>query len=343
MRTPLSLATIRGVMRLLRRMACGLVAAVAWTDLPAEDRGATAVAGRSAAARPVFPDDVRMERDVDYLGPARKEKADLYFPAGVPSGSRVPAVIIIHGGGFNGGHKDQRREIDIGSTLARHGYLGMSIDYKLWTAAATSPTWPQSLYDAKNAVRWLRRHADRLGVDADRIGVIGGSAGGLLAAMLAVTGPEDGFEPPDDGEPAVSTAVRCAVDLYGPADLMAYHDMRMFLASREEDPESYRKASPVTHCSSEDAPVLILHGTADKVVPIAQSEGFAQALSAAGVEHELIVIPEAPHTFDLSYRGFDVQTPVLEFLARHLDANPDEKRPTRKDGGSGLEGTSGGR
>lgn len=264
----------------------------------------------------VFPDDVRVERDVAYLPADRRQKADLYFPRDVPPGGRLPAVIIIHGGGFNDGDKDRRREINIGSHLARNGYAGMSIDYQLWSNGVQKPTWPRNLQDAKTAVRWLRQNADRLGIDPERIGVIGGSAGGNLAAMLAVTGPQDGLEPPDgDGTP---TSVRCAVDLYGVADLMNYHDMKMFLKTRAEDPESYRRASPINYCDRGDAPVLLIHGTGDEVVNVSQSRTFAAALAREGSEHELIEIPDAPHTFDLDYEPFDVKAAVFRFLDRHL-------------------------
>lgn len=264
----------------------------------------------------MFPEDIRVERDVAYLPPDRKQKADLYFPREMPAGRKLPAVVIIHGGGFNSGDKDQRREISIGANLARRGYVGMSIDYKLWNKYAKEPTWRQSLHDAKTAVRWLRKNADQFGIDPDRIGAIGCSAGGNLVSMLAVTGPADGLEPP--GGTAVPTTVTCAVDFYGPVDLLNYHDMKMFLKTREEDPECYKQASPVNYCTRGDAPILLVHGTGDETVHVSQSETFAKALEAGGVEHELIVIQDAPHTFDLDYDAFDVKTPVFTFLDKHL-------------------------
>jgi acetyl esterase/lipase len=266
----------------------------------------------------VFPEDVHVERNVAYLAANRPQKADLYFPLERPGG-RMPAVIIIHGGGFNDGDKDRRREINIGSHLARRGYVGMSIDYLLWSKGITIPTWPRNLHDAKQAVRWLRHNADRLGIDPDRIGVIGGSAGGNLAAMLALTDPDDGLEPPDDD--ATSTRVRCAVDLYGAVDLLNYHDMKMFLATRLEAPDAYRQASPISYASPGDAPVLIVHGTGDTVVDVSQSRTLAAILEAHGVEHEYVEIPDAPHTFDLDYAAFDVATVVFRFLDRHLKAD----------------------
>jgi acetyl esterase/lipase len=265
-----------------------------------------------------FPDDVRVERNVAYLEADRPQKADLYFPLERSEG-RMPAVIIIHGGGFNDGDKDRRREINIGSHLARRGYVGMSIDYLLWSKGTKNPTWPRNLYDAKQAVRWLRHNADRLGIDPDRIGVIGGSAGGNLAAMLALTARDDGLEPPDDD--TTSTRVRCAVNLYGAVDLLNYHDMKMFLATRLEAPDAYRRASPISYASPGDAPMLILHGTGDAVVAVSQSRTLAAILEANGVEHEYVEIPDAPHTFDLDYGPFDVSRVVFRFLDRHLKAD----------------------
>ncbi|MEI9960834.1 MAG: alpha/beta hydrolase [Limisphaerales bacterium] len=140
-----------------------------------------------------IPADVQVERNVDFLGAGRSEKADLYFPQIIPANTRLPAVVMIHGGGWNDGKRGGQREINIGTTLARNGYIAMSVDYKL--SYAKYAVWPTNLYDCKNAVRWLRKNADRLQIDPDRIGVIGGSAGGHLASMIALTGPADGLEP----------------------------------------------------------------------------------------------------------------------------------------------------
>ena len=166
---------------------------------------------------PAIPGDVCVERDVAYLPADRRQMADLYFPAEIPAGKKLPALVIIHGGGFNDGDKAKYREVNIGTNAAQRGYIGMSINYRLWFKGATKPTWPQSLIDAKAAVRWLRANAERLPIDPAHIGVIGCSAGGNLAAMLAVTRPTDGLEP--TLYPEQSSAVQCAVDFYGAVDL----------------------------------------------------------------------------------------------------------------------------
>ena len=264
---------------------------------------------------PVYPTNVHVDPNVAYLGAGRSELADIYSPLQMPK-DRLPAILVIHGGGFNDGDKARAREINIATNLVSQGYVCMSINYKLRRRAG-EVTWPQSVYDAKTAVRWLRKNADRLQIDPDRIGVLGGSAGGNLAAMLALTQPKDGF---DLKEPygKYSSAVKCAVDFYGAVKLMEYHDMKMFNQTRAEAPELYVKASPVTYAHKNAAPMLIVHGTADVTVPASQSEALAATLEIAGVEHQLVLIPGAPHSFDMEPKQRDLRPLVFQFFDRHL-------------------------
>jgi len=227
----------------------------------------------------------------------------------------VPAVVIIHGGGFTGGHRDAAREQNIGGTLARHGYVGMSIDYLL--ADLGRPSWPQNLFDCKTAVRWLRANADRLQIDPDHIGVIGGSAGGTLATLVALTRATDGFDP-EKPYGDYSCEVQCGVDMYGIADMREWHDSVMFAKTNEEAPVLYRLASPTTYVRADSPPMLILHGTADKAVDVSQSEKFAEELKAAGATCELEIIPDAPHSFDLEPKERDLRPVVLGFFDRYL-------------------------
>lgn len=266
-------------------------------------------------------DAFRIEKNVAYLAPDRTEKADLYLPASNPSGLRRPAAVIIHGGGWTGGDKGAAREINIGTNLALNGYVGLSINYVLASTnkAVSRATWPQNLHDCMTAVRWLRKNAERLQVDPERIGVIGGSAGGHLAAMLAVLSEKDGLDPKGPyGE--FSCRVQCAVDLYGPADLSGRQHLTMLGKPREEAPELYRTASPVTYVDRSDPPILILHGTADKTVDIAQSKLFAEKLKEAGARHELVIVEGAPHTFHLQPKQADLRPKVLGFFDQHLKA-----------------------
>jgi acetyl esterase/lipase len=273
-----------------------------------------------AAVAPKIPSDVRVERNVDFLGEGRSEKADLYLPAAIAKDARLPAVVIIHGGGWNDGVRNGQREINTGTTLARNGYIGMSIDYKL--SYGKYETWPTNLYDCKNAVRWLRKNADRLQINPDRIGVIGGSAGGHLAAMVALTESQDGLEPAWP-YPGISDRVACCVDMYGITDLTTYEANASMLGKKLSDaPELYRLASPVTYVRSNSPPFLIIHGTADKTVSPRQSELFDRVLARAGVPHQLVMIEGAPHSFTLESKQRDLRPLVLDFFNRYLKPAP---------------------
>lgn len=278
-------------------------------------RAALAIFSLSLSALAAEPTDFRIERNVAYLPEHRDEKADLYLPLEIPAGQRVPAVVIIHGGGFTGGKRDAARELNIGGTLAKNGYIGMSIDYVL--AAPNKPVWPRNLHDCKTAVRWLRANADRLKIDPEHIGVIGGSAGGTLAALVTLTRVSDELDPAGPyGE--FSCVVQCGVNLYGIADLTQWRDNVMFGKTNAEAPDLYRKASPVTYARKDGVPLLTLHGTADKTVDVKQSELLDEVMKKAGAPHELVIIPDAPHTFHLEPAQRDLRPVVLGFFDRNL-------------------------
>jgi acetyl esterase/lipase len=168
-------------------------------------------------------------------------------------------------------------------------------------------------------VRYLRKEAANLGVDPEKIGVIGCSAGCNLSMMLATTGPADGFDAVK-GEPYqdVSARVTCAIGFYGAVDLMNYHDMKMFAKTREEAPELYKKGSPITYLDAKDPPMLLVHGTADVTVPLSQSETYLKIAKEKGAPCVLEVIPDAPHTFDLQPKQRDLRPLVTAFFDQHL-------------------------
>ena len=281
-----------------------------------------------------IPKDIPHELDVSYLEGDRKEKADLYLPMNVPAGQKAPALILIHGGGFNDGDKRRYREINFGTNAAKRGYLAMSINYKLRKTKG-QVTWPQCIYDVKEAVRWLKLNADKYQIDPERIGALGGSAGGNLAFMLATTGPEDGFEG-EGTRTNISTKIACGVDFYGAVDLMTYKsdrarpdtnkpEMAMFNKTKAEAPDLYRRGSPTSYIRTNVAPLLMVHGTGDSTVLPNQSQILRSKLIEAGLpcpeytiinqaeadalvaklsqdRNALILIPNAPHTFDFFVR-----------------------------------------
>jgi acetyl esterase/lipase len=272
------------------------------------------IAFLAASLRAADP-SVKIEKDVAYLPADRKERGDLYLPA--DDSKLHPGVLIIHGGGWTGGKRDATREINIGTTLAQHGYVCFSIDYLLDDKTSPKICWPQNLYDCKTAVRWLRANAQRLHLDPEHIGVIGGSAGGHLASMVGVTGPNDGLDP---SEPYAdqSCRVQCVVDMYGPADVQNWKDVAALRQNRARAPELYRQFSVTTYLDKNDPPFLILHGTADKTVPLGQSEDLAKALTSAGIDNHLEIVPDAPHSFHLQPKQRDLRPLVLAFFSKHL-------------------------
>jgi acetyl esterase/lipase len=279
----------------------------------------------AATPRPA-PEGVTIERDVTYLAPDRKEKLDLYQPEKRDSKNPSPAVVIIHGGGWVGGDKAAEREFITGTTLAKAGYVCVSIEY--WKGS--KDRWPTNLQDCKNAVRWLRVNADRLKINPAKIGVIGGSAGGHLALMVAYTAGQTELDP-KPLYPGISDAVTTCVDMYGITNLLTRQgtdpsgkpngklsETPLFPESREAAPEKWKQASPVTHVRSSSPPTLILHGTNDTTVDRGQSEELEKTLQTAGVVSKFIRVEGANHAWPLKTSKFDYTGEVVAFFDKHL-------------------------
>ena len=298
------------------------------------------------------PPGVVIEKDLDFLGADREEKLDLYRPKKSTSDDRLPAVVIIHGGGWAKGDKYRMREYVSGTSLAKAGYVAVSINYQ----TKAKKRWPNNLHDCKNAVRWLRTNSETLGVDPDRIGVIGGSAGGHLALMVAYTGDDPELSPKAP-YPDVSDKVLACVNMYGitnlatrkvaeddgtPTDELKTH--RLFKESLEEAPEKWKLASPVTHITGDSPPTLTFHGTKDHVVDRDQAKELHAKLVEAGVDSTLRMVKGARHAWPLKTKDFDFSGDMVSFFNSHLKAagKPKAKRK-RKSQPATLPETSDGR
>ncbi|MCG5447606.1 alpha/beta hydrolase [Micromonospora hortensis] len=226
---------------------------------------------------------------------------DLVVPVEAPQ--PVPVLVWIHGGAWLFGSPKQPAdwlmEADPFAAAIRAGFAVASAQYRLSGEAH----FPAQLDDVKAAVRWLRRHGDQVGVDRERIGVWGESAGGHLASMVALTGDDQ-----DDSD------VRAAVCWYAPSNLLTMqsqaHPSGTINHDAADSPESLligapladnpglgRVASPITYVTDQAPPMLLIHGDQDVVVPVGQSEELAAALTAVGAEVELSVVPGADHCF----------------------------------------------
>ena len=254
---------------------------------------AAAAYGRPHMTMPPTP--VFRLSDIPFLGANRKEKLDLYFPSGDFRSNR-PAVVFIHGGGFTGGDKAEYRSASVSADLCRAGYVVVSCNYRLGPMTQAG-VWPQNIADCRNAVRWVRAHAKELGVNPDKIAVAGGSAGGYLALMVGLSDDKTG----PGGDPAAthSAKVSAVIDMYGVVNFAKRGKGEVPGTSPTEQAAYF----PESQCDAQDPAVLILHGTADTTVDIAQSDDMAKALRSAKVSHEYIVVEAAPHTFDLHPKG----------------------------------------
>lgn len=269
--------------------------------------------------------DIHVQRDIPYAtaetGPLL---LDLYRPQ--TQQSNLPVVLVLFGGGWFVGNKNQpvNKPMQV-HRLTRHGYAVAVINYRLSDVAS----YPAPLVDARAAVRWLRTNADEHLLDPARIACWGFSAGGHLSSMLATTAAQT---LPHEEPSATSCAVAAAVSFFGPGDLLKWtmSSNRSHITSprwmvrrlmggdlngREEE---MRQASPLHWVSPETAPMLLLHGKKDKVVPVEQSESLYAALRSNDVPAKLRIIPDAGHGSGQFFSSENMIEEVAEFFDEHL-------------------------
>jgi acetyl esterase/lipase len=277
-----------------------------------------APAPASSAAAAVNAQGV-VRRDVDVVyGEADGQPLLLNIHRPASRDDLRPAVILIHGGGWTQGYDDRNGMEQPARDLAAADYVAFNVAYRLMDGTPGYNVWPAQLDDVQLAVRWIRANAEEHGVDPERIGSYGFSAGGQLAAMLGLRDTRD-----DDAELAdYSSRVACVVSLAGNMDLTLPlpADPQIYLTflggTREEEPDAYRDASPLAWVNADSAPFLILHGAADDINPPEHARRMVDALQEAGVEVSYEEIPDADHfaVNDWSIGG----TWILDFLADHL-------------------------
>jgi acetyl esterase/lipase len=229
---------------------------------------------------------------------AESAPLDLDFYSANSADRKAPWVLVIHGGGWNGG--DRKQLVGLNSQLAKNGFAVASMDYRL----APQYQWPSQIEDAKTAVQYLKAHSDELGIDRDQYVVLGRSAGGQIAEVLAYQVPRD-------------PALKGCISFYAPSDLVfAYNHaseddllkspqlMRDYLGgSPLTRPEQYGSASALTHVSAGAPATLLFHGPNDPLVWFRHTERLYSKLQDAGVPSSYISIPWATHGFDYNPTG----------------------------------------
>jgi len=230
---------------------------------------------------------------------------DLYLPQGL---SKAPVLVGVHGGGWQVG--DRKFYTNWGNYLARNGYAVFAIEYRLMKLGVK--TWPGAVYDTRAAVQFVRAEAAEFGLDADRVGLIGDSAGAHLSALVALAGKEPLFSSQylSDRHAATPAEVKVVVGFYGVYDMLAQWEHDQITRPRDQIVEKllggppmvsrkvFFEASPLSYATIDknSTRFLLIYGREDDVVdPATQSEKFLTALKQAGFFARAIVVPGAGH------------------------------------------------
>jgi gluconolactonase len=279
---------------------------------------ALAGAGVSRAAQreplpSIPPDTLKAEMNLEYgRTPEQVLKMDVYRPKA--GGDKLPACVLVHGGGWTGGDKEKFTPLAI--ALAGRGYVVANIEYRLAGVAK----YPAAVQDCNAAVRFVRANASRFGLDPERIGAWGGSAGGHLVGLMASAPSVERFAA---GNAGISAKVQAAVVMAGPMELDSAKMIESLRKAKEksngyqwigrqydEAPELYREASPMTYLSKQTAPTLFLRGALDN--PDADLAAM-EKLKSLGVDSQRLILPDAKH-------GCWMQHPWFEQCVEAVDA-----------------------
>jgi acetyl esterase/lipase len=266
---------------------------------------------------------VRVTGSIDYWGDGiKRHRLDVYQSRLAPPG-KAPVMVYIHGGAWMIGEKREQGKPMMYELVAR-GWVCVAINYRLSPKA----TWPDHIVDAKKAVAWVKEHIEDYGGDAAFVAVSGGSAGGHLCALLALSSGDPTFQP---GFEDADTTVQAAVPFYGVMDLtsspdgsaifgpglLAMLEKRVMKTKESERPELFRDASPTYRVRADAPPFFVLQGVNDTLVPVESARVFVERLrtvSRAPVAYA--ELPLAQHAFDVlaSLRCQATTSAVGDFL-----------------------------
>ena len=238
--------------------------------------------------------------DISY-GPGPRNQLDIWRRPDLPDGSRAPVLIQVPGGGWSINDK-RGQAYPLMSRMVELGWICVPINYSRSPGAA----WPAHITDVKRAIAWVRENIADYGGDPDFIAITGGSAGGHLSSLAALTAADASLQP---GFEDADTSVQAAVPHYGVYDLTTHgarHALMMPLLEHlvmqsrfEANRQMFEDASPIFRVHRNAPPFFILHGENDDVVPHAQARSFAGALREAGARTvSYAEIPNAHHAFD---------------------------------------------
>ena len=257
-------------------------------------------------------------------------RLDVYRPpAGKANGM---ATIHLHGGGFVGGSKDTLAARV--APFAALGYTAIPVQYRLAGAAK----WPAQIHDIKAAIRWTRANAKSVGIDPEKIAVVGYSAGGHLALFAAGTMNRQEFEG-SNGTPGAGTQLAACCAYYAAADVRPQaNGSPHVLLPAGADEAAHRAAAPATYITKAFPPTVLFHGTADVTVPLDSSQRFFKQLLDAQVPAEFHIYEGVPHAFDSNADMAKAAAEAADFFMDRKVLHPRTYPPFGGGGGGGREG-----
>jgi acetyl esterase/lipase len=265
--------------------------------------------------------DYAHDTDISYGAYGSRNHLDIWRRPDVDRDGRAPVLLQVPGGAWMAGSKRQQA-YPLMSRLAERGWICIAINYRL----SPRSTWPDQIVDVKRALAWIKEHIAEYGGDPNWIAITGGSAGGHLSALAALTMNDPQFQP---GFEDADTSVRAAVPFYGVYDFTqidnSVHPMmvpmlakHVFKVSRTEIAEPFRIASPIAHISADAPPFFVLHGRNDSLVPVQQARAFTARLREVSRQPVAYAeMPFAQHAFDIfgSARAAHAAAAIEQFLA----------------------------
>jgi acetyl esterase/lipase len=269
---------------------------------------------------------VGVDRDLRYSDAGKRGLLDIYRPAGREVVG-APVLIQVHGGGWTLGSKDQQG-IPLMQRMAERGWVCVAINYRL----APRDPFPAQVVDVKRAIAWVKEHIEEYGGDPSYVVVTGGSAGGHLTALAALTPNDPEYQPGFEG---ADTQLQAAVPFYGVYDFAGSTGLRNAMRMRDgylgprilqrrwaEDPEPFEKGSPILRITPDAPDFFVLHGARDSLVSVEQARLFVAALRDTSKNSVAYAeFPGTQHAFDVfpSIRSEHVVRAVERYLTWHHD------------------------
>lgn len=261
---------------------------------------------------PLISKDILAEEDIPYKETETSVlKLDVYYPS-VKTDNTYPGVLLIHGGGWAAGSKENERVM--AQHLAENGYVGVSVQYRLSEEAK----YPAAVLDLKDALRWMRKNAKKYHIDPNKISVLGASAGAQLATLIGVTPDSEIYM---EQKETTSSAVQAIVNIDGIVSFVhpeaasegSYAGLWLD-GLKDENPKNWKEASPLEYVNDKTPPTLFINSAQPRFH--AGRDDMVKILNENGIYSEVHTLEDSPHSFWLLHPWFET---TLEYTVSFLD------------------------